>query len=71
MACALIRCDFMRPQIQPKKRTRGEGVQNPENFANVINGCPLSIFVDIYTYLMLEKYEIKASMLMGISFILT
>ena len=27
--------------IQPKKRTRWEGVQNPENFANVINGCPL------------------------------
>ena len=24
-------------------RTRGgEGVQNPENFANVINGCPLT-----------------------------
>ena len=22
---------------------KGEGVQNPENFANVINGCPLSI----------------------------
>ena len=21
----------------------GEGVQNPENFANVINGCPLSL----------------------------
>ena len=27
--------------IQPKKRTRGEGVQKPGNFANVINGCPL------------------------------
>ena len=24
-----------------KMRTRGEGVQNPKNFANVINGCPL------------------------------
>ena len=22
-------------------RTEGEGAQNPENFANVINGCPL------------------------------
>ena len=21
----------------------GEGVQNPENFANVINGCPLTM----------------------------
>ena len=29
--------------IQPKKQTRGEGVQNPENFANVINGCPLTL----------------------------
>ena len=26
-----------------KMRTRGEGAQNPENFANVTNGCPLSV----------------------------
>ena len=30
--------------IQPKKRTRGEGVQNPENFANIINGYPFKVF---------------------------
>ena len=32
---------------------------------------PISIVVEVYMYLMLEKYQIRATMLMGISFIPT
>ena len=39
----------------------GEGVQNPENSANVINGCPLNIPTVIFNH-GLELYGIKATL---------